>query len=518
MRKRIGIIYSGGIRTNGLNPHYTADSHILDATTKYLLNEEFKTKYEYDVFISTDNIDIDKAIHYFGGHLKNIHLHPDYDENRRKDGIDWYLNEIENKIPSYEYFYNKYVTTTNFNGHMTKSSCLHEFYRLYSSYNLLKNYEKKTNTQYEYLVRLRLDSRLKQNLMPLFDYLEKSNKQIFVEHNVLCIVNYKLKNIFSAIKAYGRYQKPIDISSGIFSHLHVDPNALLSNLNQTMFCPDRQFMEHVNDVIIRNGFRYHEACIPVLYPSFNVLYRENGSYAHTTDYNIKPHETIESIKERYRIRNIHTFGDSHAIDGWNKIHDPVICKHHIGAILCYTIGINKENIFELNMQRWGLYNSIDYVDVQDNDMVIFSFGEIDCRCHIHKHVTKSFTYQQIIDNIIKNYFESIINVTRKYNNLRICIYNIVPTINKTNCVENPEYPFLGTDEERKAYILYFNQRLREMCNIYNFIFFDVYYKYADSNGYLNKELSDGNIHIRDPTYIKEFLLEILQDDFKTTTI
>lgn len=226
----------------------------------------------------------------------------------------------------------------------------------------------------------------------------------------------------------------------------------------------------------------------------------------TTKLSHEPNEITNTICS---IRNIHTFGDSHAIDGWNRIHDPVICRHHTGAYLCYTIGNKRENVFEMNKHHWGFHNSTEYVDVQDNDMVVFSFGEIDCRCHVHKHITEYNQYQQIINNIIDNYFETIAETTRKYKNLRICVYNIVPTVNKANCDENAELPFLGTDEQRKTYVLYFNQRLREMCTMYNFIFFDIYDKYTDSNGYLNKDLSDGAIHIQDPTYIKEFLLQIL---------
>ena len=42
-------------------------------------------------------------------------------------------------------------------------------------------------------------------------------------------------------------------------------------------------------------------------------------------------------------------------------------------------------------------------------------------------------------------------------------------------------------------------------NEYNFLFFDVYNKYTDSNGFLNKSLSDNNVHIRDGIYLKEFI-------------
>jgi hypothetical protein len=187
---------------------------------------------------------------------------------------------------------------------------------------------------------------------------------------------------------------------------------------------------------------------------------------------------------------IHTFGDSHSYNGWNGI--PNVQIHHLGPKLCFSIG------------RDGITINEGY-NVNDGDTVIFCFGEIDCRCHIHKHISESTDYKQIIDTIINNYFIKIKNAVDVYNNLKIVIYNVVPPIQKYNTVENSEYPFLGTDEERKSYVLYFNEKLKQKCVEYNFCFFNIYDNYIDSNGFLNKSLSDNNVHIRDGIYIKNFI-------------
>ena len=136
-------------------------------------------------------------------------------------------------------------------------------------------------------------------------------------------------------------------------------------------------------------------------------------------------------------------------------------------------------------------------------------GEIDCRCHVYKHITDTTTYQDVIDNIVANYFEAIeLNVSISKLNLKnVCVYNVVPPIEKYNTRENPEYPYLGTDEERKTYSLYFNKKLQEKCIEKKNIFFDIYDKYADERGFLRKELSDNNVHIRDGIYISNFIKE-----------
>jgi hypothetical protein len=187
---------------------------------------------------------------------------------------------------------------------------------------------------------------------------------------------------------------------------------------------------------------------------------------------------------------IHTFGDSHSFNGWGLITN--IQTHHVGPKLCFSIGRDGINI------RDG-YN------VKNGDTVIFCFGEIDCRCHIHKHITESRDYKQIIDTIVSNYFIKIKNAIDIFETIQVAIYNVVPPIQKHNTAENPEYPYLGTDEERKAYVLYFNEKLKQACIEYNFLFFDVYDNYIDNDGFLNKSMSDGNVHIRDGVYIKRFV-------------
>jgi hypothetical protein len=188
---------------------------------------------------------------------------------------------------------------------------------------------------------------------------------------------------------------------------------------------------------------------------------------------------------------IHTIGDSHSHNGWSGI-----INHHLGPLLCYSFGKEQLNRFNINN-----------FSIKDGDTVIFCLGEIDCRCHIHKHINKINTYQDIINNIIDNYFEAIklniINLQIKLKN--ICVYNVVPPVQKYNTIENLEYPYLGSDEERKNYVLYFNKKLKEKCIKNNYIFFDIYDKYTDENGFLKKDLSDGNVHIRDGIYITNFI-------------
>ena len=189
---------------------------------------------------------------------------------------------------------------------------------------------------------------------------------------------------------------------------------------------------------------------------------------------------------------IHTFGDSHANFGWGDD----IKKHNINSSLCYTFG--KKKLQRIDIRKFN---------VKTNDTIIFCLGEIDCRCHIYKHITQDNTYQMIIDEIINDYIDAIqTNIKVSNVNLKnVCIYNVTPPVHKYNTIENNAYPFLGTDAERKQYILYFNNILKQKCNENNFTFFDIYNHYVDEEGFLRKELSDGSIHIKNGVYIQKFI-------------
>lgn len=194
---------------------------------------------------------------------------------------------------------------------------------------------------------------------------------------------------------------------------------------------------------------------------------------------------------------IHTFGDSHSMFGFNKIKN--ININHLGPKLCYTYG--NKGLELLNIKNY---------EVNENDIVIFCFGEIECRCHIHKHISENNTFEKIIDDIIDNYFISIKKNIEQFMKLYVYIYNVVPPVQKHTTNDNSSFPFLGSDEQRKKYTLYFNKKIKEKCGEYNYIFFDIYQKYCDDNGYLNKELSDGHVHINNKIYIEEFIKTNLQ--------
>ena len=160
MKPRVAILFTGQVRSNQLNDTCKNDSVVLDSTSKFFINEEFKSKYDYDIFISTNTIDISAAKEYFGPNLKNVHL------------IEkaYYLEPVQTHIPPFEVYRNK-LSSYNYEGKWVSPGNFWSVYRNLDVYNLMENYMSQTGVTYDINVRCRLDTPFLDNLVPLFDEL-----------------------------------------------------------------------------------------------------------------------------------------------------------------------------------------------------------------------------------------------------------------------------------------------------------------------------------------------------------
>lgn len=165
-KPRIAILFSGQVRNNSLNPDQSLDESILDSFLLYLFNDEFSSLYDYDIFISTDKLDIEKAQFIFCDHLKNVHFYE----------TGYYLNEVHLETPPFERATNR---PFNFEGKYIAKGNLYQAYRQLDAHNLLTDYCNKTNTCYDIVVRARLDMPLKLPFVPYFSEI-LSNKEIEV--------------------------------------------------------------------------------------------------------------------------------------------------------------------------------------------------------------------------------------------------------------------------------------------------------------------------------------------------
>lgn len=271
--KRVAILYAGQTRCNSLNSAYTQDDFIVESTKKYLLNDAFKETYDYDVFFSVDTMDVQKARDLFGDHLKNIHL----------TETNWFMNPIDKPILSYQGFYDKYCST-DFKHCDKHIHGLYQYYRLYCVYQLLE-------ADYDYFVRIRPDLRLMMDLMPLFHRLESEKLHLIMEHDHLFIADRRFIPLFTFIEKIGAFTAEVDVHNPIFKHLVRGGTLECDTI--TRFCPERQLLEYVHEIIRNNGMQWNEAFLGIIYPSYYLMYRGHGQYGYA-DYKDKwvPYQSV----------------------------------------------------------------------------------------------------------------------------------------------------------------------------------------------------------------------------------
>ena len=145
--------------------------------------------------------------------------------------------------------------------------------------------------------------------------------------------------------------------------------------------------------------------------------------------------------------------------------------------------------------------------IKNNDMVVFSLGEIDVRCHINKHDDGNNGYKDIINNMVKDYFDAIIENISQYEHLYTGVYNVVPPQNQCPPGKDKGYPILGSQEQRNKYTLYMNEKIKEHCILNDFVYIDIYDKYCQNN-YLNNKYSNDGYHITDTIYLDKFFYKL----------
>lgn len=183
---------------------------------------------------------------------------------------------------------------------------------------------------------------------------------------------------------------------------------------------------------------------------------------------------------------IHTFGDSHS--QWSKkmlslvdSNPPVnLAVHHLGPKLMNTFADKKNNF--LDISKYG---------VIERDIVVFSFGEIDARCHLHRHTTERGIKNEIF-RLTDQYFEAINLNIQKYKNLSVWIQGLVPP---TDAFYDRNFPRTGTFNERLLFYTMINFRLITLSQKYNFKYLDFFSEYANDQGGSIPSLSDGTVHI-----------------------
>ncbi len=177
---------------------------------------------------------------------------------------------------------------------------------------------------------------------------------------------------------------------------------------------------------------------------------------------------------------VHTIGDSHSCCSFLNIEG--IQFHHQGPLTMHRVG--RDGIKLINLKHIG---------INEGDVIVFSFGEIDVRCHIGKQRDlKGRSEDEILDRLVERYIQTILDNKKQFMSLHPVIFCVVPPSNNHF---NPVFPYYGTIEDRISITKKLNLRLTQAARYNGIAVLDVYDDYSTPLGDLRLELSDGTIHI-----------------------
>lgn len=205
-------------------------------------------------------------------------------------------------------------------------------------------------------------------------------------------------------------------------------------------------------------------------------------------------------------RQIHVIGDSHSIFFYNSL----VILEHWGYECRIPITMYKFVNTALNLYDVGalLGNGHEKYPIQKGDFVMFSYGYNDFQRRILEH-------NEISDDIITD--AAYMNISKLLDayidKVKLCKeeYGIIPVI---NCLyPNPrDYAIdvntVNTPEIRRFLSQYANKYLAHKCRQNSIIFFDIYDKICDANGFIKAEYTTDGIHLN----YNDFNLRVMIDD------
>jgi len=196
---------------------------------------------------------------------------------------------------------------------------------------------------------------------------------------------------------------------------------------------------------------------------------------------------------------IYIFGDSHAKFSFKDLQQP-----HIN---CYEVSITMHRV-----GRDQIIPNFNNLCHDENSILIFSHGEVDCRCHIMRQILLGREENEIMNELVQNYFDAIRKNVTKYK--AIIVTGIIPPAEKEeyeriNGAITHEFPFIGTNEERARFTEKMNYLIKDHCTGSQFHYFYPYTDYVRPNGCLKYELSDRCVHIGDNSIVLYELNKLL---------
>jgi len=196
---------------------------------------------------------------------------------------------------------------------------------------------------------------------------------------------------------------------------------------------------------------------------------------------------------------IYIYGDSHVDHSFRNLK------------LDYT-DLHKDSITMFRIGRDDIIIGFNKDIIQKDDIIILSYGEVDCRCHIQRQIDLGINEDDVINELVTNYFKTIKNNVMNID-AKIIIVGVIPPTKQYDyeILHGPilhEFSFVGSDEGRVRYTNKVNKLLEELSIINNYIYFNPYSHYERPDGTLKHELSDSIVHLGNNSFFLDKFMDL----------
>ena len=168
---------------------------------------------------------------------------------------------------------------------------------------------------------------------------------------------------------------------------------------------------------------------------------------------------------------------------------------------CYNIQSKKDIIFKF----------LDELELSSNDIVFFSYGETDIRCHIGFKSNNEAEENNLIKTIVNNYITLLIEINENYK-FKVGCYGLIASGIHNGPNGSFGIPSYSNCIERNKITFKFNNYLKEMCEKNNIIYKDIFRYLVNEKMETKRELYCDKIHLGIQT--RELLLNEFSDSIQ----
>lgn len=183
-----------------------------------------------------------------------------------------------------------------------------------------------------------------------------------------------------------------------------------------------------------------------------------------------------------------TYGDSHANFSFKN------CNFNAALL-------GESNYTMCRVGQDGIIPNFSAPNHDENSVLLFCFGEVDCRCEIQKQVDNGTDLNEVLDTLIDAYIRAIEKNVVKYH--KVVIVGVIPPTRRaeyeaTNGPVDYRFPFVGTDLERQQITKLMNEKLEEKVKKNGkYFYLYPYKKYENDDMTLRYDKSDRLVHLGD---------------------